>query len=225
MKANGITTSAKASDTKDSATIISMKANIKMERFMGKESTSGPVARYSMDNGLQAKNMDMVSGKALNKTHTSGNGSAISPMDLESPFGEMEMFMKVNGIHVSDMVKDVIILLSATHTLENIVGAKLKVTVNMLGVTAIYIQDNSSMARKMGKVNGRRMAMMTQMNTWAGIKTTKSMVMVSLNGPLEASTKVTISTILNTDMEKCTGLTILFTEDTGTKVFKMVLVL
>ena len=225
MKENGTTTNEKASVTKDSATTISTRVNIKMERFTAKASTSGPVVRCLMDNGCKARNMDMVSGKVLSLTLSSASGSTTSPMDLESTFGAMEMFMKGSGNIVSDMVKDVIILLSATHTLENIVGAKLKVTVNMLGVTAIYIQDNSSMARKMGKVNGRRMAMMTQMNTWAGIKTTKSMVMVSLNGLLEASTKVTISTILNTDMEKCTGLTILFTEDTGTKVFKMVLVL
>ena len=210
---------------KDSATIISMKDSTKMERLTAKASTSGPAARCSMDNGFPAKSSDMVSGKALNQTPSSVSGSTISPMDLESIFGEMEMSMKVNGMLVSDMVKDVIILLSATHTLENIVGAKLKATVNMLGVMAIFIQDNSLMARKMGKVNGRRMVTMTQMNTWEDIRTTKSTDMVSLNGLLEASTKVTMSMILNMDMEKCIGMMKPYSEDTGMKAFRMALVL
>jgi len=162
-----------------------------MERFTAKASTSGPVARCLMDNGCKARNMDMVSGKVLSLTLSSASGSTTSPMDLESTFGAMEMFTKGSGNIVSGMVKDVIILLSETHTLENISGAKLKDMVNIHGVMEIYTRDNSLMDRKTVKANGRRMVMKTLMNTWVGIKTTRSTDMVSLNGHPEVDTKAT----------------------------------
>ena len=191
MKENGTTTNEKASVTKDSATTISTRVNIKMERFTAKASTSGPVARCLMDNGCKARNMDMVSGKVLSLTLSSASGLTTSPMDLESIFGAMEMFTKESGNIVSDTVKDVIILLSETHTLENISGAKLKDMANIHGVMEIYTRDNSLMDRKTVKANGRRMVMKTLMNTWVGIKTTRNTDMVSLNGPPEVDTKAT----------------------------------
>ena len=53
-----------------------------------------------MDSGLQETNKDLELGKAVKMNNIVVNGTAISQMDMENMFGEMEIFMRENGKHV-----------------------------------------------------------------------------------------------------------------------------
>lgn len=87
-------------DMKDLQMEINMKVSIKMEKLKALGDTLGSIMNTMMDSGLQETNKDLEHGKAVKMNNIVVNGTAISQMDMENMFGEMEIFMRENGKHV-----------------------------------------------------------------------------------------------------------------------------
>jgi len=49
----------------------------------------GVMVKYTMDNGLEGRNMDLECGQRKEETLTSGNGKGIDQMDMECTHGSM----------------------------------------------------------------------------------------------------------------------------------------
>ena len=139
MKASGWMIKGMEWGLKDSQMVIFMKVNTKKVKSMVKVNIHGLMENTMMVNGLMVKNKDMELGKIMKMNSIADSGLEISRMDLESIFGRMAMYLKVNGKHVWDMEKVAINSVLEILMLENINLEKPKAMDSMLGAMEIFI--------------------------------------------------------------------------------------
>ena len=111
-----------------------------------------------------------------------------------------------------------------TCTLEVILMESLQAMDSIIGQTEAFLREISRMDSDMGMVFGKE-DQDNQINTKEYMPMIKNADTVSLPGQVEMSTKETILTTSDMDLDRCTGVTGAVTKETGKRASNMVKVL
>ena len=100
MKATGLMTKETKKDMSVIQMAILMKETSRKEKHMARESITGLMEKFMMENGVKESRMAMACGKVYLEIAIWANGSTQKLMGMEFISGKMEIDLKVAGINV-----------------------------------------------------------------------------------------------------------------------------